>query len=271
MPFQLDTMTEVRVLDVRTLASKDRKPDELPGAQLLLQATLPHGYLSMLDKTLPAWLYETATGAQSNLEGIEGADLTSLGEHLKRLSWAYEQTGNAVVIDHGMGGKSNIPLEDAKAYRLSFQPLKGGSVRVQWTLDIHGLSDTTRGKLSGLKATTVKLTMRAPLPDEDPQAEIGDDADPAPARKPAAAERAAVDKVKGVPDGTKASHKEAKPEPQPTDAWPFPKKDADKGAAPPQPVTIEQSQPGTRTARGMDKTKAAIEAGMAAHGGGAAS
>jgi hypothetical protein len=189
MPFELENMTEVRVLDVRTLASKDRKPDELPGAQLLLQATLSHTYLAMFDKTLPSWLYESGKGAQGNLDGIQSADLTSLGEHLKRLSWAYEQTGNKVVVDYGIGNKSNISLDDAKAYRLSFQPLKGGSVRVQWTLDIPALTDATRGKLSGLKATNVKMTMLAPEPKEDPQADIETAAKPAKAGRKSATDQ----------------------------------------------------------------------------------
>lgn len=302
MPFELDKMTEVRVLDVRTLAAKDRKPDEMPGAQLLLQATLPHGYLAMFDKTLPSWLYESSTGAQANLDGIESADLTSLGEHLKRLSWAYEQTGNEVLIDHGIGGKSNIPLEDAKAYRLSFQPLKGGSVRVQWTLDVLGLSDATRGKLSGLKATNIKMTMLAPTPEEEAQKSIddGDDDDdaappPAPARKPGAAEKAAVAKVKGgkadpikyrdaatgetwsgrglQPKWIKAALAKGKTladfdgskkvELSAEAAWPFPtgKKPAE---VPPQSVTVENSRPGTRTARGREATAAYLKANGAA-------
>lgn len=31
--FQLESLTSVRVLDVRVLSQKDRKPDEQPGAQ----------------------------------------------------------------------------------------------------------------------------------------------------------------------------------------------------------------------------------------------
>jgi hypothetical protein len=41
-----------------------------------------------------------------------------------------------------------------------------------------------------------------------------------------------------------------------SDGWPFPGK-AD-GEAPPQSVTVETSRPGTRTARGREKTKAAL-------------
>lgn len=112
MPFELDSMTKVRVLDVRTLAAKDRKPDEPPGAQLLLQATLPSTVLAMFDGALPGWLYRKASAAkQAALDGMEGVERTSIGEHIKRLPWDYEQTGCDIEIDRGIGGKSYIKCE----------------------------------------------------------------------------------------------------------------------------------------------------------------
>lgn len=179
--FELNEFTKVRVLDVRTLASKDRKPDEKAGAQLLLRATLPSSALSMLDGSLAGWLYQKAGAKkQSALDGMEGAELTTIGEHVKRLPWLYDQTGCEVCIDRGIGGKSNLDLDDCRAHRLSVTPQESGSVW-QWTLDIPGLSDDTRGKLSGLKATDISMTMHGPAPDA--QTDIEDK--PAPAAKKA--------------------------------------------------------------------------------------
>ena len=42
--------------------------------------------------------------------------------------------------------------------------------------------------------------------------------------------------------------------------WPFPKSGADM-AAPPQSVVVENSRPGSRTARGREKTRAALAKG----------
>lgn len=242
--FELETMTKVRVLDVRTLAAEDRKPDEKPGAQLLLQAILPLDLLTMFDSNLPGLFFREAAGtAQGALDGMKGAELTSIGEHVKRLPWAYEQTGCTVEIDHGMGGNRNLVLADCKVHRVSFQPQQGGGAKTQWSVDAPGLSDDTRGKLSGLKATETQIRIELPEP---AQQDI-DQAKPAPARKPGAAERAAVGAA-------------------PAEAWPFPKTDAVTGKPvstdpPPQSVVIERSQPGTRTARGMEKTRAALAAG----------
>jgi hypothetical protein len=179
MAFELESKTKVRVLDVRTLAAKDRKPDEPPGAQLLLQAVLPLETLSMFDGFLAGMLYRKATGgSQSKLEGMEGAELTSIGEHVKRLPWQYEQTGCTIEIDRGLGGRRNIVLDDAKMHRVSFAPQQGGGVKLQWTIDAPGLSDDVRGKLTGLKATEIEMTLAPPKVE---QGDIEDD-DPAPTK-----------------------------------------------------------------------------------------
>jgi hypothetical protein len=174
MPFELESMTKVRVLDVRTLAQKDRKPDELPGAQLLLQATLGAGVLAMFDGYLPGLLYRKPNARkQGELDGIETAELTSVGEHVKRLPWVYEQTGCTIAIDYGRGGNSNIVLTDVKIHRVSMRPEQTGVV-IQWTSDALGLTDAVRGKLTGLKRTDIQMTLAAPEAEPDSQQSIHD-------------------------------------------------------------------------------------------------
>lgn len=180
MTFELESLTKVRVLDVRVLAAKDRKPDDQPGAQLLLQATLPAGVLAMFDGFLPGMLYRSAEGGkQGSLDGMEGQELTPIGDHVKRLKWQYEQTGCTVEIDHGTGGKRNLVLADCKAHRVSLSPREGGSVVVQWTVDAPGLADSTWAKLPGMKATDIEMTMVGPEVAGDGQADIEGDRMPA--------------------------------------------------------------------------------------------
>jgi hypothetical protein len=181
MPFELESLTKVRVLDVRTLAAKDRKPDDQPGAQLLLQATLGAGVLAMFDGFLPGLLYrKPLSKKQTELDGIESAELTSVGEHVKRLPWVYEQTGNTITIDYGRGGNSNIVLGDVKVHRVSMRPEQTGVV-IQWTADALGLTDAVRGKLTGLKRTDIQMTMTAPEVEGDGQQSIDDDVQQQPA------------------------------------------------------------------------------------------
>ncbi|QAZ38460.1 hypothetical protein C1M51_02935 [Methylibium sp. Pch-M] len=192
--FILDSLTKVRFLDVRVLSKKDRKPGENPGVQLLMQATLGVGVLAMFDGFLPGMLYRKPTGkAQGELAGIDTAELTAVGEHVKRLPWVYEQTGCTLTIDFGLGGGSNLVLDDVKVHRLSMRPEQTGVV-IQWTADVPGLNDTTRGKLTGLKSTDVQMLLAGPEVD-DSQAEIEEvkpaakkarkgDADPSGSKEP---------------------------------------------------------------------------------------
>lgn len=203
--FELDSLTKVRVLDVRVLSQKDRKPDEQPGAQLLLQATLGAGVLAMFDGFLPGVLYRKPKAReQGELDGLESVELTSLGEHVKRIPWVYEQTGCEITIDLGMGGRSNIVLDDVKVHRVSMRPEQKGVV-LQWTADAPGLNDTTRGKLTGLKSTDVQMTLLGPEVGDDPQGDIEGAAPKAEAKKPVVkagsgeASKAALDKSGASP------------------------------------------------------------------------
>jgi hypothetical protein len=153
------------VLDVRVLAQKDRKPDDPPGAQLLLQATLPADALAMFDGALQGVLFRKAGSAskQPPLDGVDaGLELTGIGDHVKRLKWAYEQTGCSVEIDYGTAGKRNITLADCRVHRTSFEPRQGGSALVQWTLDAPGLGDATWARLPAMKATDIQMTLHGP-------------------------------------------------------------------------------------------------------------
>lgn len=168
--FELETMTKAKALEISVLAKKDRGPDELPGLQFVLQATLSADVLSMLDGALKGQLYrKAAKPEQGNLEGMEALELTPTGEHVKRLKWEYEQTGCTVEIDHGTGGKRNITLTDCRVHRLQISPRAGGSVILQWVIDAPNLSDERRGKITAMKATEIQLTIAGPDPAEEVQ------------------------------------------------------------------------------------------------------
>ena len=179
---ELETLTKVKVMDVRVLASKDRKPDDPPGAQLLLQATLSADALVMLDGSLKSLLYCKANAKQGAFDGMEGMQLTNFAQHVKRMAWEYEQTGCTLTIDFGMGGSADIVLTDCKVHRVSLQAKEGGSVILQWTVDAPGLEDSTWAKLPGLKATETQVTLAVPDAEPDEPSLLDDDK-PARSRK----------------------------------------------------------------------------------------
>lgn len=205
--FELTSMTTVRVLDVRTLAAKNRELGDLVGAQLLMRATLPIASLAMFDPALPAMFARKATPkVQGQLEGVEEVELTEIGQHVKSMPWVYDQSGNTIEIDRGLGGTSNLKLVDCTVHSVSWKVQEGVSATYTWTVDAPSLAETIRGKLTSLKRTEIPITQLAPV--VDGQRDIDD----APAPRPAA-------EVKGAA-GMK-----------PTVAWPFPR-DGKPGTGP---------------------------------------
>lgn len=224
--FELTQMTTVRILDVRTLASKDRKPDEPPGAQLLVQSNMQIAELAMFDPALPAMLARKAPTEgkkQDALEGIEKLELTEIGQHVKRIPWVYDQTGCTVEFDRGLGGHSNLVLTDCTVHRVSFQPQEGVAAKVQWSIDAPALNDTVRGKLTGMKATELPMTQLGPQ--VDGQADIED---AAPRLTPAQL-RAANTEGKTIEQ--KAAEVKGAAGMDPVQAWPFPTDDRKAAAA----------------------------------------
>lgn len=165
--FELRTATKVKVLNVGTLVTKDRKIDEMPGAQLTLQMLLPAAAMAMFDGRWPGVLTDVAsTKPQGQLEGIEREEPTTLAQHVKRIPLDYKQTGCAINIDRGLGGKRSLVLDDATVHSVSFQPQQSGGVKLNCKIDAPALTDATRGTLSGLKATEIELVLTGPVVDE---------------------------------------------------------------------------------------------------------
>lgn len=304
--FALEVLTKARLADVVVLSQKNRQPDDNPGAKLSVELDLSNHTLSYFDAALKGFLYmkngEGPKQKQATLEGVEPVsdmpDLTAIGRKIGTMHWEHEGTGYELTIDQGLGKRgSNLEISDCvlSNWRLSFK--EGGSYTAKFDIESPDVSETAFGKLAKLKSREIQILLAPPtiaqksIDDED-----DDDSAVAPApakpRKPAAAERAAVAKVKGgkapapamkyrdpatgstwsgrglTPkwltvalakgktladfDGSKKATLSAEA------AWPFPT--GNRPEAPPQSVTVERSQPGTRTARGRDATKAFINA-----------
>lgn len=243
--FVLEALTKVRCLDVRVLSQKDRKPDEMPGAQLFLKATMGASDLAMFDGLLPGMLYRKPQAKkQGELDGIESAELTDIGSHVKSLPWQYEQTGCTLTIDIGTGGKSNVTLSDVKVHTVSINPHQKG-VMITWKADAPVLSDATRGKLTGLKSTDVHIMLAGPTVD-DGQQEI-EGAGKAPAAKTAAP---AAQKTPEQALEAAASGQASKDKLDASGASPFPKQ---------EPAAEQQAAAPAARGRRVVNTGAAVE------------
>lgn len=280
--FALTKPTDVKVKNVITLSQKNRKPDEKPGVKLKLDMQLPTDALEHFGAHLTEFVYEPpaeTTAAQGTIEGVEpapakSARLTQLGAKIAKLPLTFEMTGYTVEIIIGTGRKeSNILIKDCILSDWVLQFKEGGTVVAGCSLESPDVSKGTLGELGSMKSRTMPMTMTPP---EVHQTDIEDGdatdgATPATPRKPGAAERAAVARA-GGDAGPKEPHKAAPaPAVSGEGAWPFPKKDKAANPATPEAALAASGRPAqSRTARGRDKTKAALEAGAAAHAAGEA-
>lgn len=243
--FALPTATDVKVKNVITLSQKNRKPDEKPGVKLKLQMELPSEALEHFGDHLVDFVYEPPAEAkvppQGTLDGVEpppakSARLTRLGSKIAKLPLTFENSGYTVEVVIGTGRpESNILIKDCILSDWVLQFKEGGTVLADCSLESPDVSKAMLGELGSMKSRSMPMRMTPPVVHqtdiEDPASGAGakDPAEkPAPARKPGAAERAAVAK-------------------------------AGKDAGPAAPHKGEERPP--RTERGKAQTKAALAAG----------
>ncbi len=279
--FSLLKPTDVKVKNVITLSQKNRKPDEKPGVKLKLSMQLPTDALEHFGAHLTEFLYEPPVevkDSQATIEGVEAppkksARLTELGAKIAKLPLTYEMTGYTVEIIIGTGRReSNVLIKDCILSDWVMQFKEGGTVVADCAMESPDVSKTMLGELGSMKSRTMSMTMTPPevhqTDIEDVQ--VGPDGEkltPAAPRKPGAAEKHAAARA-GKDIGPAPAHKTASTV-SGEGAWPFPKKDKAAEPATPEAALAASGRPAqSRTARGRDKTKAALEAGAAAHAAG---
>jgi hypothetical protein len=171
MPFQLDAPTTAKLTDIIVLSDKDRAPETNPGSGLDFAMTVGNDLLTQFDGFLRGMLFtknanSSPAQSQGTLEGVapvsDMPNLTEIGKKLGRFGWDLEMTGYTLTLDQGLGGKSNIVLEDCKLTNWSFQPKEGGSVVVKFRAESPDVSAKVHGDLALLKTREFPITLTAP-------------------------------------------------------------------------------------------------------------
>lgn len=168
--FELDTPTTAKLTDVIVLSDKGREPGTNPGAGLDFIVNTSNDILTMFDGTLRSMLYtknaNSSAPQQQTLENVEPIsdlpNLTEIGKKLGQFGWDLELTGYSLELDHGMGGKSNIVLEDCKLTNWRFKCKEGGSVEVKFRVESPDVNEKTHGKLALLKTMEFPILLAAP-------------------------------------------------------------------------------------------------------------
>jgi hypothetical protein len=178
MSFELPAPTKAKVLEVYVLSQKNRKPDEDPGAKISLQVLVGNDVLTGFHGKLKSDLFTrdadshppTGPEAQRTLDGVpivsDLPDLTWLGAHVKTIRLSDSLSGYRLRIDHGIGGRSSITIDDCTLSDFRLQAQKGGTVLVKFELESPNVSDKTWGKLARLKSLEVEIALQAPAIDQ---------------------------------------------------------------------------------------------------------
>lgn len=268
MPFELEQMTKCRLAEVVVLSQKNRQPDENPGAKLSFEASLGNDVLAYFDGHLKSFLFTKKAGAglsdQAVLDGVpvvsDMPNLTLIGARVGSLHWEDELTGYELVIDHGMGGKSNLEVGDCIVGNFRMKPKNGGTVEVKFDVESADVSEAAFGKLAKMKSREIDVTL---MPSESMQREL-EPQQAKPKRSkvidgtkghPALAGKAAGPEDSDSEGGERDASSEQPTDPQRGEGWPFPKDEFKSAETAPQSVTTEVV-PNRRTKRGRDATAA---------------
>lgn len=162
MSFQLPKFTTVllRSLNVR---AEMHGSDPVPAVDIGFRLVGSNDLLLMFDRGLKPAFYVPVTndGAEPELDGID--PLTSMPQLRSTsidmpISLIRDYIGVNLVLDYGLGGKSNIELfGDLDNFKVNMK--EGGTVEIDFRFQSSGIKDGPLGKLGGLIKHDVKITL----------------------------------------------------------------------------------------------------------------
>lgn len=203
--FEIESFTSVKC-NSASFRSELHGKELVPAVDLSFTGDFPNSILSCFDGALLGSLYfrGAATEAQGEIDGVEqilpNLRFAKMGLPIK---WDASVQGATLVIDYGMGGDNNIELDLCKVNNFQITPKEGGTVELKWRVQCASdrLTETIRGKLTGLIQHDVDITLTAAEPmdsddDEDDINPLPFDADPdAQPANPFTPEQALIDSV----------------------------------------------------------------------------
>jgi hypothetical protein len=139
--------------------------DKKPAVDLKIEAACANDTLIHFHPELRQMLFKKVEQNEADL--VDQADpeaLTALRfAKMGALKWDQEYVGYTATIDYGLGGASDIALEDCSVDGFRFEPQQGGSVLITFRIICHPSSDDI-GRLSQLIQRDIELTVTPPEP-----------------------------------------------------------------------------------------------------------
>lgn len=163
MSFQLPTFTPVTLAHLNVRAEM-RGTDPVPAVDMKFVLTAPNSILDQFDAGLKSVLYKPADGEDEQPE-LDGVDPASSMPALRSTSIEMpinlnkDYLGRNLVVDFGLGGKSNIELSGCDVDNFKVNCMEGGSVEISFRVQASGLDDRSLGTLGTLVKHDVKITL----------------------------------------------------------------------------------------------------------------
>lgn len=161
---RIDNFTATRLLslNVRT----ENHGDGLARAiDLKCQMDAPNTFLQQLAPELLAMLFKPVEqpDAQVAIEGVPET-MPLLRSHAIKWPMALEgdYAGYQITVDRGLGGSSNMVLQEAKLNKLALTCMEGGTVQVQFRLQVSNVGDEVIGKLSSYIKSDMHIALMPP-------------------------------------------------------------------------------------------------------------
>lgn len=260
--FQILEFTEALLATVTNRVEK-HGDDDKPAVSLGIEITSGNQILDLIDPKLRPTLY-TRPDDQPDLDGIEKVLQVLRCNSIDRVLLPTRHEGWSLAVEDGIDDTKPMNFGSCKLDKFSVEPKQGGTIVLRFRVGTSDVDADKLGKLAMHNAQGIWIMLTAPKPGDEKKAE------PAPKGDPDATDLFAGGDGDPDDEGDGDADEEGDGEPSPSGtkatlsseaAWPFPQSARADGSAPPQSVTIERSQPGTRTARGREKTAKALAEG----------
>lgn len=247
--FQLQEMTEAHIASVTNRVERHGE-DEKPAVTLMLELTAANTILDLIDPKIRAALY-MAVEDQEDLPGVEAATPVLRCNSFEKHTLPTSYEGWTLAVDDGIDDTEPMLFGGVKADKFAFEAKQGGSIVLRFRVGTSDVDADKLGKLAMHNGQSIWITLRAPekKPDAIDGTQAAFDAD-----HPDAGDLFAAEHGSDAGPGDDDDQGDGGSEGGETDA------------TPPEDPDIYSRQR-SRTARGRERTKAALAAGKAAHEG----
>lgn len=165
MAFSIEKFTTVQLVHVSVRAEMHGQ-EPVPALDIKFRLVGSNNLLSMFDSGLKSVLYKAVSGPDDEPE-LDGIDPTTDMPELRSasiempISLNREYLGRNLVIDFGLGGKSNIELTSCDVDTFKINAKEGGTVEIDFRVQASGVDEKALGKIGGLVKHDVKITLLA--------------------------------------------------------------------------------------------------------------